>query len=303
MQVAFERELASELTPLSVQGFPALLIARQQSRVRVTDATCPHRGAHLAHGGRLHGDAVICPFHGKRVSLTPGSDGLCVRAHRAFSLNGMVFAALSPQSHHAEVDLEAHLHALDADHYFVPGFSAEFAVDAAWVTENAFDADHFAPVHGLREPPRLEVCSTRDVLTVRGEFLLPPSEWHIPRPGESEIRVPYEARAFSPYLVLSNVGGARPYTVLTSALPLGPKRCRVRLSVLLPARSDTGAPTQQQCRMLLEQMRKGLARDCTIWEHLEPTESALDLPGDTAVRAFRAFCEGFRCPSEGHAAV
>jgi phenylpropionate dioxygenase-like ring-hydroxylating dioxygenase large terminal subunit len=35
-------------------------------RVYVTDAYCPHLGAHLGYGGRIEGETIRCPFHGWR---------------------------------------------------------------------------------------------------------------------------------------------------------------------------------------------------------------------------------------------
>ena len=31
--------------------------------VFVTDAYCPHLGAHLGFGGKVEGDCIKCPFH------------------------------------------------------------------------------------------------------------------------------------------------------------------------------------------------------------------------------------------------
>src|SRR4051812_37424318 len=33
---------------------------------QVMNATCPHLGAHIGHGGKVCGDDVVCPFHGWR---------------------------------------------------------------------------------------------------------------------------------------------------------------------------------------------------------------------------------------------
>src|SRR5690349_2576663 len=55
-QVAFERDLAGDLTPASI-GTVRLVLARMASGVRAFAADCPHRGAHLALGGRLDSEA------------------------------------------------------------------------------------------------------------------------------------------------------------------------------------------------------------------------------------------------------
>ena len=66
--VAFERDLSDELTAATI-GELRLVIVRTAEGINAFDATCPHRGAHLAFGGRLDGGALICPFHGRRINL------------------------------------------------------------------------------------------------------------------------------------------------------------------------------------------------------------------------------------------
>lgn len=46
----------------------------ESGRVYVTDAYCPHLGAHLGHGGKIEGETIRCPFHGWRFE----GDGRCV---------------------------------------------------------------------------------------------------------------------------------------------------------------------------------------------------------------------------------
>src|SRR5262245_16268002 len=62
--------------PLSVLGRELVAFRDAAGRVRVLDAYCPHYGAHLGHGGRVHGDTITCPFHGWRFD----GDGACVHA-------------------------------------------------------------------------------------------------------------------------------------------------------------------------------------------------------------------------------
>jgi ribosomal protein S12 methylthiotransferase accessory factor len=55
-QVAFERELSRDVTALEIEK--PLIAVRTASAIRVFAAVCPHRGAHLGHGGRLDQDAI-----------------------------------------------------------------------------------------------------------------------------------------------------------------------------------------------------------------------------------------------------
>ena len=49
---------------LKVFGVELVAYRTLEGQVLVTEAYCPHQGAHLAHGGVVEGDNVRCPFHG-----------------------------------------------------------------------------------------------------------------------------------------------------------------------------------------------------------------------------------------------
>src|SRR6266513_2805082 len=93
-QIAFERELADGLTPLHF-GQLRLMALKQNGSIRILDATCPHRGAHLAYGGKLCGDHVVCAFHGEKIHLGKINSESCVRDYACHAGDGMVFVRLS----------------------------------------------------------------------------------------------------------------------------------------------------------------------------------------------------------------
>ena len=119
-QVAFERDLTDELTPAAIGTLPLALL-RTAGGVRAFDAACPHRGAHLAFGGRVCEGEIICPFHGYRVGLARESaDGFCAREYPVLQVGGLVFARLSPEHENGLTPL---LEELDRTHRIVPGFA------------------------------------------------------------------------------------------------------------------------------------------------------------------------------------
>lgn len=293
-QAAFERELSGELTAADLGPVPLVLV-RAGERIRAFDAACPHRGAHLAHGGKLDGAAIVCPFHGKRIQLGPAGR-YRVREHQVLGYGGMVFVGLGEHCDNGFADL---LGKLAVSHLFIPGFSLTVKVAADWVIENAFDGSHFRPVHGIGNEPSLEVvpAGPGDELTfaVRGIFRLPPSPWR--RTGGEATEVPFLAKAFSPHVVVTEIGGEFPYTAITAATPLpGGHCCRIRFSVAVPADGHESLPAGQApgyYRYLLESSRTGIEQDIPVWEHLRPVEPDYD-SADHTVIAFREFCAKFR---------
>lgn len=288
-QVGFERDVAP-ITASTLGDLP-LLLARRDAGISVFDGTCPHRGADLGHGGCLDGDAVICPFHGLRISLG-GGDDLSVAERDSLCIGGLIFTLSAPED---DRGYRAYIMARERENFVVPGFAMHVDTPAALVIENAFDAAHFRPVHRILNEPDFEVAlSPGGPLEARGTFVVPPSRWQ-QGPAGAAIEVRVVARAFSPGLVVTEMGGAAPYSVLTAATPEGSegKACEIRLSLIVPPDASGAAPSAQACEYLLRQSRSGLEADRRIWERLRPPARLRLTARDRAVEAFAAFCAQF----------
>ena len=285
-QLAFERELTAPLTAAEAGG-RKLAIAKAASGVRIIDATCPHRGAHLAYGGVLEDNAVVCPFHGYRIDLgESGASELCVREYPALTVGGLVFVNLSA-SH--DRGFRETVEALDRECFFVPGFSIKVAADWRLIVENGFDSAHFAPVHGIRNQPDFALERREGgPLTIRGMLEVPASPWM-----KEAALVQFTVDAFHPGIVISGLGGPKPYSAITCATPRADGSTTVRFSLILPAPPSGAAPSPDWCRYLLDQSRRGLEKDREIWENLQPLDAPRWMPRDAAVLEFRRFCEEF----------
>lgn len=62
--VAYAADLpVGGVAPLRYFGKELVLWRGEDGRPRMLDAYCRHLGAHLGYGGRVEGNAVVCPFH------------------------------------------------------------------------------------------------------------------------------------------------------------------------------------------------------------------------------------------------
>ncbi|MGH3721448.1 MAG: hypothetical protein ACRDRI_21880 [Pseudonocardiaceae bacterium] len=172
------------------------------------------------------------------------------------------------------------------------------------VVENAFDATHFRPVHGIANEPSFTVLTEEPAQTgtfaVRGTFMLPASPWQRASAGARCVSVPFVARAFSPYVVVSRLGGDHPYVAITAATPRPEGGCVIRFSPAIPTATHAAMPADRReglYRYLMEHSLAGIEQDVPIWEHLiEPPAPDYDA-ADGAVVAFREFRESFRASS------
>jgi 3-ketosteroid 9alpha-monooxygenase subunit A len=284
-QIAYERELEGSLTPAAI-GATQIMLARSEQSIRAFDAFCPHRGAHLAYGGLLDGEVVVCPFHGRRVRLgLGGDDPYCVREYPVLGYGGMVFVQLGVGQ---DTGLRELLEDLSENWLFVPGFTMRAMVPHELVIENAFDHTHFRSIHHIRNEPDFHVMtSRRGEFGVEGVFELPPSPW---QRGNS-ASVPFKAEAFSPGVVVSRLGGEYPYCVITTATPDAAGGCVIRLSLAIPRGGEP--PDPDLCKYLLKQSQAGLEQDAVIWTHMARGNSAHYAKEDRTVIEFRRFCRRF----------
>jgi phenylpropionate dioxygenase-like ring-hydroxylating dioxygenase large terminal subunit len=169
----------------------------------------------------------------------------------------------------------------------VPGFAVTMNVDPRLVVENAFDEAHFQPVHGVLNRPSFAILpESGSGFAVAGRFALPSSPWH--RVDSETLEVDFVARAFSPGLVVSYLGGPRPYHTITGASAQD-GRIIIYLSIAVP---KAVRATATEVDYLLTQMRAGLEQDRPIWEHIQPDAGGLEI-SEKALRGFRAFCARF----------
>lgn len=285
--LAFAEELHDELTPLRI-GSRALIAVQRDGQTRVFDATCPHRGAHLGYGGRLTRGGVVCPFHGRLIQLGHAAGGrYCVREHQVARFGSVIFVRLSNTPADDRGFLDA-MQSISAGRRIVGGMVVPVAVPAELVTENAFDADHFSSVHGVPRVIDMQVRrGAQREITIEGAFETRQPPWE----GQTEgmFRTRFLARAFSPTLVVTELGASeRSHVVITGALP-SPDGCVARVAYGVAA----GAARSAALDPLIEGGRKAFDQDVAVWEHLNRDVVEQWDDRDRSVRAFREFCAEF----------
>ncbi|MCB5163509.1 Rieske 2Fe-2S domain-containing protein [Streptomyces bambusae] len=291
---AFASGLDGEVAPLAI-GARRLVAVRTEGRLRVYDADCPHRGAHLGHGGRVEGGCLVCPFHGRRIGMGESSgEGSrpWVREHEVVECGDAVFVRLT-DGPDDDRGLRTVLKAVAESMPLVKAVEQAVDAPAEIIVENAFDIEHFRAVHKVSR-----VCGMKHStgahgeLVMDGEFPMPMSPW---RPGlgaDAPDNGPYvprfHARAYSPGVVVTEFGPSdEVHVIVTGAVPDGRGGCvvRVALGVL--------AGLEDQLPQLVAGSERAVAEDVVVWENLNPRITPRFDAADAAVVAYREFCAGF----------
>lgn len=295
-QVAFEKDLGENITAAAI-GSTRLMLVRRPEGIAAYSADCPHRGAHLAYGGRLDGASVICPFHHYRVGLNKTSQhGFGARPYPTLVVGGLVFVRLSEEYDNGLTDF---MQRLAAENTIVPGFEVRVKAASELVIENGFDNRHFPAVHGVRNDPQFTVHpGEHGELIVESLFEVPTSVWVGNQQRERTVAVPYRATTFSPGLITVQLGGDSSYGVITGATATAEGETIIRLSLALPVAVHGPKPNPQFYEYILKYSRKGIEDDRVMWENLAVPFTPKFTAQDAAVLEFHQFCRRFQAEAQ-----
>ncbi|MCB1741145.1 MAG: Rieske 2Fe-2S domain-containing protein [Gammaproteobacteria bacterium] len=298
-QIAFKDEIEEGLSNLYF-GDLRLLAIRKDANIRIFDASCPHRGANLAHG-KLSGDnAILCPFHGYRIRLgKDDQDPFCVHEYPVRVVGELVCFSLGALDEQTPApDLPNALQALAQKHDVLQGFKLQARTTIQTVMENGFDNAHFPSVHGLVSEPTFEVeTAAGGELIARGHFRIPRAGFNVNPGSNVPVEALYEARAYSPGAVIAGLNGEMPYNyrVITTARPEPePGTCSIRVSLALPRAQSGSTVNEHLAPALLAASEDGLKKDRAVWNELDLNMPLNLTERDAAVIAFGRFCDSFR---------
>lgn len=162
---------SGQVKPLRYFGKELAIWRGDDHKVRMLDAYCLHLGAHMGHGGKVHGNYLECPFHAWRydgdegvVKEIPYSENVpprvqkpCKQIWHTDEKNQLIWAWYHPNNEPPMYDV-LNLPETSDDNW------TEFD-ECEWkiwgslqnVAENGVDFAHFKYVHGTASFPDAEV--------------------------------------------------------------------------------------------------------------------------------------------------
>lgn len=273
-------------------GRELVLFRTESGEAALFDAYCPHLGAHLGHGGRVDGDALVCPFHAWRFAR----DGACVGMPYGERIPVTARAEALPLRERHGVILAWHCPDGTAPDWEMPTFD-----DSAWtpsvsrrfdilghpqeVAENVADYAHFTFVHEshmtrpVSEPkldgPVFHVDIESDPNAVREEYRL-----------EGPV-IEGAGCCHGPGLTFATIvpeGSGLTAVQRLYATPIDDEHLML-LGVVNVGRLDDEASTQSYLEMLSKEVFAQWEADVAIWEHkvYRPTPALNDAEGHIAV--------------------
>jgi nitrite reductase/ring-hydroxylating ferredoxin subunit len=276
---------ADEIAPLEVKPLfyfnrDLVLYRTAAGEPRLVSAYCAHLGAHLAAGGKVEDDAIVCPFHGWNYD---GATGTCVkipygtgkiptqakiRAYPTIERNHMVWAWFHLEGKPPFYDVPV------VGEFEDPAFSDPYLVDFTLKTacqemaENNHDSAHFQFVHGTSSIPEQQEHiegTYKRVVGMDGRFTRETFGL-----GLGVLRVQDFVTFFS------------------STTPIDEEHVQVRWTFLAP--KANGPEAAQQAAL---NFTSGLSQDIPIWENKRYVERPIIIKDEKMILEHREWCQQF----------
>ena len=304
--VAYSSDLSpGDVRPLYVFDEHVVLYRTQQGRAHLTEAFCPHLGAHLGHGGKVDGNALVCPFHGWRfdgagvcldipyATTMPrrAAGGPCLYSYPVRESSGMVWAWHHPRRLPPSFELD------DVPELTDPGWTEpdryEWEVNTTIQDsgENAVDIAHFVTVHGVAEMPRASI--TLDAH--RRETHLVCAAPAFDDCGNVDLTrtapVDLVTKNCGPGLSSQTFGIGSKAVMLGAATPITASRMTLRFAFTRP--KAISARFEMLLNGLIAEVVRQVEQDIPIWEHKVCGSAPILCDGDGPIAKYRRWFSQF----------
>jgi 3-ketosteroid 9alpha-monooxygenase subunit A len=306
-------------TPTSMRYFGKdLVMYRGESgTVYVTDAYCPHMGAHLAKnttsyivldGEHVEGESIRCPFHGWRF----GPDGQC--NHIPYSENFIPKAA--KLQHYPVVERAGIVwmwhdpEGLEPDHplpdfgghYGEPGwvewkidYMGDLAVHGIEIVDNMADLGHFVPIHGAKD---FTYFANECMGHIVHQYY---SAGHRTLTAEAEDQLVLDTWYEGPGFLQSEMAGAFDSFIMISNTPIEDGISRSWHALMVKVNDGTREITDEDRAAAFqyqEASRLAFAQDVEIWANKRACLNPLAIPADGPYGKVRQWYKQFYNPRD-----
>jgi phenylpropionate dioxygenase-like ring-hydroxylating dioxygenase large terminal subunit len=294
--VAYSADLAAgAVQPLRYFGRDLVLFRTESGAAQLLDAYCPHLGAHLGHGGAVHGESLACPFHGwqfngagqctavpyaKNMPPKVANGKSALRAYPVVERNQQIWAWYHPHDKAPTWEVETLPETADAT--WGPLDRYEWLINAPLqdMGENGADPAHFLYVHGTKNRPdadltfgtgRMSGIIEAKMQTPRGMVDGRISSYSV-GPGQSWVR--FE--------------GICETLLVTAITPIESDLIHARFAYTQPLTQLQG-PTARLADAIIRDLTFQVDQDKPIWDRKMFWDKPLLCDGDGPIAQFRKY--------------
>ena len=297
--IATSRELApGQIQAVSYFDRDQVLFRTESGQIVLSDANCPHMGAHL-EDGKIEGETLRCPFHGFQFDrdgacvATPYNKGLPARAHLRTHLvreqSGLILAWFDaedkpPTWQVPELDLEGWT-SLRSRRYEIDSHPQE-------TSENSIDFGHFTSVHNFRAADMTREVTTEGPL-LRSSYAITATLGAIGLPNAT-VKVDFDVEVWGlGYSLVNLTVGAFNVRgrIFVLPVPLDEEHIHLRLACMTNHRSKAFSYVLRE--VVARAFWAEVEEDIPIWKRKKFIEAPALAPGDGPVTLYRRWAEQF----------
>lgn len=291
--VRWSRDLSpGQVAPLRYMARDFVLYRGEDGHAVLLDGHCPHRGAHLGHGGCVRGTSVVCPFHGWRfnrggqcVEIPHAATipaGASVRSYTVVEHSGMILAYLGPSGTSPEYTVPE-IEELGTGWTPLDCSEREVATRPREVLENVADVAHFGPVHHQDvQEFEMTLDGPRATQRMRGTSQ---------NLSGKRIAVQSVATYHGPGVQFTRLSWAYDMVLINAHVPIDDTRLVLRFGVSL--RLGAKPVPQKVVDRHVAAARDGYFDDVAIWEHKRWRDTPALADGDGPIMKLRKWYSTF----------
>jgi phenylpropionate dioxygenase-like ring-hydroxylating dioxygenase large terminal subunit len=293
-RACFSSELApGQVEVLAILGRELVAFRTESGRAAVSDPHCPHLGAHLGHGGEVHGESLRCPFHRWEF----GADGRCTGIPYAKRIPPLARLRLWPVRERNGMVMVYH----DAgggdpafevpelpelrDPAWLPLDVRAWKVRASWLdmNENCVDGPHFRYIHGTGAIPSTGA-------EIRGHVHVATSTFEMEAPG-GPVPATLVTRDYGPGLQTVHIDGVVPTLMVNTATPVDAEYTDVRFGYTV--KTDGDPRKAKLAAAIVADLKRQFEHDLPIWEHKRCWDRPVLCDGDGPIATYRRWYSQF----------
>lgn len=301
-----------EIKSLTFCGKEVVLFRTDSGKACLTDAYCPHMGAHLGHGGTIEGEEIQCPFHGFKFDCSGSctSTGYGTKAppkaklhtYPVMEINQMIIAF----HHNSNLPPDWVIPNLNVDEFGpVDTVSWNLKSHPQETTENSVDVGHFNWIHGYEKVEEdADAIAENEVLRLEYSFSRNAKEFG--KSGDIRVNIKVDVYGLGYSVVETSVTDIGFYS-MNFVLPTPIKDDMIRLTIGIAIKPVENASKLHPLAVLLPKpiltkivrtlgmkgYKKDVMDDFKIWQNKVYIEKPPLAKGDGPIPKYRKWARQF----------
>mgnify|MGYP000165060659 FL=1 len=288
-------ELAvGEVKPLRYFSQELAIWRGEDGEVRMVDAYCKHLGAHMGHGGKVHGNLLECPFHAWRYdgnegnvkeipyarAIPPQVKRKCKDVWPIQEANQIIWAWYHPNGDAPLYDVVALPEATDAEWTEFDECTWKIWGSLQNMGENGVDFAHFKYIHGTATMPESELewgeWGRKGI--VRAKMGTP----------QGEVDGVITATSNGPGQNWVRFEGICETLLIACITPVEQDQLHVRYFYTQP-KSQKEGPMAGLAKAIIADVNKQLDQDKVVWDRMIFEPNPIICDGDGPIPKYRQF--------------